>query len=153
MYRILFYKNTKESETSDSDNTQLPITWFDGSYNKNVIPFPILFNKKRLLSSFSKEIILEKAQRYIELNINQLLRIESTTQGSTLFLENNAFWTTKKVIENFESDLVHHSFFRVNKNTLINLHHLKSFITCDAVITLSNMEAIPVDAKKKEHLL
>jgi DNA-binding LytR/AlgR family response regulator len=87
------------------------------------------------------------------LNINQLLRIESTTQGSTLFLENNAFWTTKKVIENFESDLVHHSFFRVNKNTLINLHHLKSFITCDAVITLSNMEAIPVDAKKKEHLL
>ena len=29
-------------------------------------------------------------------------------------------------------------FFRVNDKTLINLHHLESFITCDAIVTVED---------------
>ena len=153
MYRILFYKHPYQSETTDSNNTQEPVTWFDGIYNRNKISCPILFNKKRLLSSVSKEIILEKGQRFIELNLNQLLRIESTQQGSTLFFEDKTFWTTEKNIDKFELELERYLFFRVNKNHLVNLSYIERLITCDAVVTLSNMDVIPVDAIKKDKLL
>jgi DNA-binding LytR/AlgR family response regulator len=146
------YGTPNKEETKDSKNNLEPITWFDGLYYKNQIPNTILFNKKPLLSSVSKELILKKGQRYIELELNQLLRIESSAQGSTIFLQKEAFWTTDKTIEQFESDLEHSFFFRVNNHNLINLHHLTSFISCDAIVTLSNKEAIPVDSKSKDKL-
>lgn len=152
MYRTLFYGTPKKGEYTDSKHHLEPITWFDGLYYKNEIPYTILFNKKPLISTVSKELILQKGQRYIELELNQLLRIESSAHGSTLFLQNDTFWTTKKTLEQFESDLEHSFFCRVNSRNLINLHHLTSFITCDAIVTLSNKEAIPVDAKLKGKL-
>jgi len=153
MYRILFYDNLNQTKEIDSASTNLPIIWLDGVYSKNQIPFPIQFNKEQLLSADSKEIILEKGQRYIELNLNQLLHIEAIRNGSNLFLENKGFWTTEKSIEIFESDLKGNFFLRANKAHLINLKHFESFITCDAIITLSNKEAIPVDSTKKDQIL
>ncbi len=152
MYRVLFYLYTSKDPIADSKNSLVPITWFDGFYYRNEIPYPILYNKQPLSDKDSGKSILKKGQRYIELDLKQLLRIESATQGSILFLENKAYWTTEKPIDLFEKELSDHMFFRVNDKTLINLHHLESFITCDAIVTLSNKEAIPVDAKIKEKL-
>lgn len=152
MYRVLFYNYNNTIETENSKQALDPATWFDGVYYRNEVPFPILFNKKSLHHSVSKELVLEKGQRFIEIDLNQLMRIESTPQGSMLFLENKAFWITEKNIALFEKDLDSNMFFRVNNKTLINMHHLESFITCDAIVTLSDKEAIPVDAKIKDKL-
>lgn len=153
MYRILFYNYQNNSEAEDSAAVQKPICWFDGLYNWNEIPYPILYSKERLVSLVTKEIILEKGQRFVELELNQLLRIESTQQGSLLFLENKAFWTTEKSIDRFYSDLKFHLFFRVNKNHLVSLNHVKQLIKCDGMIILSNMDTIPVNEFEAEQML
>ncbi|MBN1649905.1 MAG: LytTR family transcriptional regulator [Bacteroidales bacterium] len=152
MYRVLFYSFNSNNLKAESKTSLAPITWFDGFYSKNEIPYPILFNKQPLVKTDSGESILKKGQRYIELDLNVLMRIESSKHGSSLILENTTFWTTEKTIDLFEKELCDNMFFRVNDKTLINLHHLESFITCDAIVTLSNKEAIPVDAKIKEKL-
>ena len=139
MYRILFY-----NEISQSTKNQEPIIWFDAFYHRNDIPHPILFNKKRMLSKESKEVILEKGQHYIELDLDRLLRIEARDHGTILFLENKTFWTTEKSIDKFELELKSNLFLRVNNNHLISLKHVKQFVKCDAMITLSNLDSIPI---------
>jgi two-component system LytT family response regulator len=121
-------------------------------YSQNEIPFPILYCNDRLENTKSGVLILDKGQRFLELDLNNIIRIESHALGSTVFMVNKAFWTTGKLIDQFEAELKLFEFLRVHASHLINMRYIERFVRCDAFITLSTSDAIPVDSKSNEHI-
>jgi len=153
MNRILFYHQPNTNQTSDYDANPEPVTWFDGIYIHNEIPFQVLFNKEKLVSSKTGGVILDKGQRFFSSFISEILRIEWHESGSIVHLNNHSFWTTAKSIDEFETDLDGLMFFRVHAHHLVNIHYVKRFVICDAFITLNNSEAIPVDSQNDQSFL
>lgn len=146
MHRIIV-RNSTQIETIDESRQDEPLTWFEGIYSRNEIPFPILYNHERLISTKSGEVILDRGERFIEHNLSDIIRIEFHELGSTVFLTNKSFWTTSKPIDRFAEELNGCLFFRVHPKHLVNFRYMESFVRCDAFITLSTSEAIPVDSK------
>ncbi|MBC7124478.1 MAG: LytTR family transcriptional regulator DNA-binding domain-containing protein [Bacteroidales bacterium] len=152
MYRVLFYQNNISDEQLNQNSKQKLATWIDGIYSHNEIPYPILYSRERLVCSNTKKVILEKGQPFIEIDVAFITQIEYHEQGSTVFLSNKSFWLTNKKIDQFEEELKGSLFLRVHTNHIVNLRHMENFVKCDAFITLSTNDAIPVDSKSKEML-
>ncbi|HDP74414.1 MAG TPA: LytTR family transcriptional regulator [Bacteroidales bacterium] len=150
MYRVLFYQNTISEEPSPQVSKPDIVTWIDGIYSNNEIPFPILYSRENLECSKTRMAILKKGQPFIEIDVAYIARIEYHPHGSTVFLIGKSFWLTSKGIDQLEQELKDSLFFRVHPNHLVNLRLMENFVKCDAFITLSTCEAIPVDAKCKD---
>lgn len=153
MNRILFYQQPQIDQENSLEDDLQPVTWFDGVYMHNEIPLPVLFNKKKLVNARTGELILQEGQRYFSSDVQDILRIEWHEQGSIVRMSDHTFWTTEKLIDQFEQELAGLKFFRVHPHHLVNIHYVERFVICDAFITLSNSEAIPVDSGNDPSIL
>ncbi|HAN79265.1 MAG TPA: hypothetical protein DCQ31_16605 [Bacteroidales bacterium] len=147
MYRIVLYNSANQKQ--ESATNLLPVLWFDGVFEKNEIPYPILYNKKNMKTS-SGELILAADSYFLKFNTGDFLRIESNLNGSSVFLLGNILITTDKPIDEFENVLKNSLFFRVHANHLINMRYTERIVKCDSFIILSNSDAIPMDTQNNE---
>jgi two-component system, LytTR family, response regulator len=86
--------------------------------------------------------------------INQIIRIESSSNYSKIFFKNGKSLLVTKLLKDFEEILVPYHFYRIHNSHLINLSYLKKYVRGDGgQVVLTNDEVIDVARRKKEEFL
>ncbi|MEO5649283.1 MAG: LytTR family DNA-binding domain-containing protein [Ginsengibacter sp.] len=86
--------------------------------------------------------------------INQIVRIESSSNYSKIFFKDGKNILVTKLLKDFEEILLPYRFFRIHNSHLINLSYLKKYIRGDGgQVVLQNNEVIDVSRRKKEEFL
>ncbi len=84
--------------------------------------------KKEQIHQTDKSIILKKHKELIKLNLKSITMITCDGYISTLsFLDNRKPISVSKLLKEFEKELTPYGFFRISKNTLVNINHIYSF--------------------------
>lgn len=86
--------------------------------------------------------------------IKDILRIESSSNYSRLFLAGGNSLLVTKLLKDFEEILMPHGFFRVHKSHLINMGYIRKYIRGDGgQIVMENGDMVDVARRKKEEFL
>ena len=86
--------------------------------------------------------------------INQILRIESSSNYSKIYFKDGKHILVTKLLKDFEEILLPYRFFRIHNSHLINLTYIKKYIRGDGgQVVMQNNEVIDVARRKKEEFL
>ena len=86
--------------------------------------------------------------------IKDILRIESSSNYSKIFFNDNSQVLVSKILKDFEEILVPYRFFRIHHSHLINLAYIKKYLRGDGgQVILQNNEVIDVSRRKKDEFL
>jgi DNA-binding LytR/AlgR family response regulator len=131
------------------------ITWFDTSYvPSDTLPLHTWERYDALISNFDECIeILKQGDKYCFVPLQSIVRIEDTSKECNIHLTNRDYISSTVPIDFFEEVFKDHKFFRVHANHLINLMHMNRFVRCNAFITLSNSDAIPVGSGNEQKII
>jgi two-component system LytT family response regulator len=90
----------------------------------------------------------------IFLGLEDIVRCESNSKYTTIFLTGNKKIVSSRTLGDFE-DLLHpYGFFRIHKSYLINLKHLKKYIRGEGgQVMMSDGAGLEVSRRKKDELL
>lgn len=88
------------------------------------------------------------------LQIKQIIRIESSSNYSKLFLQSGQHLVVTRQLKDFEELLQDYRFYRVHHSHLINLNYIAKYVRGDGgQITMRNGDMIDVSRRKKEVFL
>jgi two-component system, LytTR family, response regulator len=86
--------------------------------------------------------------------IKNIIRIESSTNYSRLYLTNKHSILVTKLLKDFEELLTPYRFFRVHNSHLINLNYISKYIRGDGgQVVMENGDVVDVSRRKKEQFL
>ena len=86
--------------------------------------------------------------------IKDILRVESSSNYSRIYLSGGQNLLVTKLLKDFEEILLPHGFFRVHKSHLINLGYIRKYIRGDGgQIVMENGDMVDVARRKKEEFL
>jgi len=86
--------------------------------------------------------------------IKTIIRIESSTNYSRLYLTNKRSVLVTKLLKDFEELLTPYRFFRVHNSHLINLNYISKYIRGDGgQVVMENGDVVDVSRRKKEQFL
>jgi two-component system LytT family response regulator len=86
--------------------------------------------------------------------IKTIIRIESSTNYSRLYLTNKHSLLVTKLLKDFEELLTPYRFFRVHNSHLINLNYISKYIRGDGgQVVMENGDVVDVSRRKKEEFL
>jgi len=86
--------------------------------------------------------------------IKNIIRIESSTNYSRLYLVNKHSLLVTKLLKDFEELLTPYRFFRVHNSHLINLNYISKYIRGDGgQVVMENGDVVDVARRKKEQFL
>jgi two-component system LytT family response regulator len=86
--------------------------------------------------------------------IKNIIRIESSTNYSRLYLINKQPLLVTKLLKDFEEVLTPYRFFRVHNCHLINLNYISKYIRGDGgQVMMENGDVVDVSRRKKEEFL
>jgi two-component system LytT family response regulator len=86
--------------------------------------------------------------------INQIVRIESSSNYSKIYFKDGKNILVTKLLKDFEEILLPYRFFRIHNSHLINLSYIKKYIRGDGgQVVMQNNEVIDVSRRKKEEFL
>lgn len=86
--------------------------------------------------------------------IKNIIRIESSSSYSRIFLLNGESILVTKLLKEFEDLLIPYRFFRVHNSHLINLNYIKKYLRADGgQVLLDNGDLIDVARRKKEEFI
>jgi two-component system LytT family response regulator len=96
-----------------------------------------------------KKIILKERNTIIQVDIESITMIVCEGYLSTICFLNEKRISVSKLLKDFETELIPYGFFRVNRNTLVNLKHIYSFQNgCKRLITMVDGNKIIVSFRK-----
>jgi two-component system LytT family response regulator len=82
--------------------------------------------------------------------INQIIRIESSSNYSKIFFKDGKNMLVTKLLKDFEEILLPYRFFRIHNSHLIILSYIKKYIRGDGgQVVMQNNEVIDVSRRKK----
>ncbi|MBS1565110.1 MAG: response regulator transcription factor [Bacteroidetes bacterium] len=88
------------------------------------------------------------------LPIHDILRIESSSNYSKLFLHDGRSMVVTRLLKDFESMLSSYRFYRVHHSHLVNLRYVRKYIRGDGgQVVMQNGDVIDVARRKKEEFL
>ena len=88
------------------------------------------------------------------ININHIVRIESSSNYSKLYLLNGQALLVTRLLKDFEEMLLPYRFYRVHHSHVINLSHIKKYIRGEGgQVVMQNGDVIDVARRKKEEFL
>jgi two-component system, LytTR family, response regulator len=100
------------------------------------------------------KIAINTAEGIEFIEIKTILRIESSSNYSKLFLLNGKNILVTKLLKDFEDMLVPYHFYRIHNSHLINLKYIKKYLRGDGgQVIMQNDEIIDVSRRKKEEFL
>lgn len=86
--------------------------------------------------------------------IAQIIRIESSSNYSKMYLTDGKSILISRLLKDFEEILSPYNFFRIHHSHLINLNHIKKYIRGDGgQVVMSNNEKVDVSRRKREEFL
>lgn len=86
--------------------------------------------------------------------IKNIIRIESSTNYSRLYLMNRQPLLVTKLLKDFEELLMPYRFFRVHNSHLINLNYISKYIRGDGGhVVMENGDLVDISRRKKEEFL
>lgn len=97
--------------------------------------------------------ILKKGDSFYLIPLAEIIRLEQTARETNIILLSKKYVSTSLTLQVFDDVLSGFRFVRIHQNHLVNLDHLSSFVNCNAYITLSNSDAIPVAKGNDKKLL
>lgn len=131
------------------------ITWLE-SFNLTVASNPIQKwngSEALVLSNDENTFILQPQEEFQLIAIDSIVRIENHSYETRFYLENGEYFTSYKPLNMLVDELMQHQFFLIHPNHLINIKHLKTFVQCNAFVTLSNSDAIPVSIGNDQQIV
>ncbi len=97
--------------------------------------------------------VLTEGEKYIVVGISSIVRVENIADESVFYLGNNDSFTTYKPLSVIAEVFKDHLFYMIHPNHLINIDHMKSFVKCNAFVTMSNSDAIPVSLGEDKSII
>ncbi len=86
--------------------------------------------------------------------INDILRCESESNYTTIFLANGEKHTSAKTLKDFEQLLTEYNFIRIHQSHLVNALHIKQYLKGDGgTIILTDNSTVEVSRRHKEELM
>lgn len=146
MPKVLILLSSKIDAASINRNRNDVITWFEAT-NFNIIDLQTLtWNNWQPLTDYNDKSIeiLQKNDDFVPINITDIIRVEQITNEVNFILPNNQYVCTSIGLNQVEEIFQQYDFIRIHQNHLVNVKQLKSFVRCNAFVTLSNSEALPV---------
>jgi two-component system LytT family response regulator len=95
-------------------------------------------------------IILPTCKGTMAIPVQQIIRIQSISNYSKLFLNNGRTLVVAKVLHFFEEHPLLYSFVRIHRTHLVNLNFIKTYHSAKTgVLLLHNGETVTVAKRKK----
>jgi DNA-binding LytR/AlgR family response regulator len=136
---------SSDNATIDSVLAESVITWFDIQNFSTISCQKRKWTGNALISKNDENVaILLPDDDYYIVGIESIVRVENRNSESNFFLNNGDFFTTPTPFSIVVEQLKAHQFFLIHPSHLINIKHLKTFVQCNAFVTLSNSDAVPV---------
>ena len=129
---------TKAQIALDRENQEVKITTFLEYFEKD--------NK-------DKKLILKTTDKMYILEISKIIRLESSSNYTTFFVEDNQQIMVAKSIKEYEELLVNYGFFRIHQSNLVNLSFLSMYDKRNQQIMLKDGALLPVATRKAQDLV
>lgn len=101
-----------------------------------------------------QKIALPTLEGYEMVLSEQIVRCESDSNYTLIFLKNNGKTVVSKTLKEVEELLEGHHFFRVHHSHLINLNEIKKYVKGDGgYLVMSDNSTVSVSRSKKDALL
>ncbi|MEO7445285.1 MAG: LytTR family DNA-binding domain-containing protein [Ferruginibacter sp.] len=85
------------------------------------------------------------------LQIKDIIRVESLSNYSKIFLVGGSSLLVSKSLKDFDEILTAYGFFRLHNSHLINMNHIKKYIKADGgQVVMQNGDIIDVSRRKKD---
>jgi len=104
-------------------------------------------------TNLNKKIILNTSSSLFVVEINQLLRCESSENYTRVFVKGKDSIMMAKTLKEFEEILSTYGFFRIHQSHLINIHYVDAFDKSNNIVLLKTGDRIPISTRKKENFL
>jgi two-component system LytT family response regulator len=112
--------------------------------------------KKSLQESKSQEdsIAIPTSEGMEFISIRNIIRIESSSNYSRLYLLNGQILLVTRLLKDFEEMLLPYRFYRVHHSHVINLSYIKKYIRGEGgQVVMQNGDVIDVARRKKDEFL
>ncbi len=113
-----------------------------------------LFHNLKNIRGISKKISVPTVSGLTFLEVNDIIRCESTINYTTLYLKEGKKMTVARTLKEFEELLGEYHFFRVHQSHLINLHYIKSYNRGKGGrVSMSDNTEIEVSTRRKDDFM
>ena len=138
------YTNLSQLVTKLFDGMGLANNKFSLSINSDEKPENVS-DKRRIAISALNEII------YVELG--NIIRLESDSNYTNIFLVGNKKITSSKLLKDYEN-ILSTNFFRSHKSFIVNLDYIEKYVKADGgyIVMVDNVQ-IPVSREKRQTLV
>ena len=130
------------------------VLWF---YANNTIPNSIVvrtWSTSTPLRGKDENNIVAMGESFFVLSLQSIVRFqEGDGCESIVHTSGGDFFTIKSTFEKFANSLTGDGFFLIHPEHLININHLKSFVQCNAFVTLTNSDALPVSLGNDKRII
>ena len=122
--------------------------------NKDLLKIEtLLSNIKKPTETFNK-IAVKTSERITVVDLNDLIRCESDTSYTLIFLSDRKKIVSSKNLKEYDEILSGSGFLRTHKSHLVNINFIKSFEKAGGgYLVLKDNSKIPVSVRKKEFVL
>jgi DNA-binding LytR/AlgR family response regulator len=90
---------------------------------------------------------------YVVIPITSIVRVKWQSNECSFLLNEGDYFSALVPLPIIAEDFSDYQFIRIHPNHLINLNYLKSFVQCDAFVTLTNTDSIPVSSENSERII
>ncbi|MFI5132669.1 MAG: LytR/AlgR family response regulator transcription factor [Chitinophagales bacterium] len=114
----------------------------------------VLLQNTRPQNGIPGRIIVPTSSGFEIFDVTEIMRCESTSNYTTIYLKNKQKLMVAKTLKEFEDMLTEHGFFRIHNSHLVNLAYIKSYNRGKggSVILTDGME-LDVSTRRKEDFL
>lgn len=86
--------------------------------------------------------------------ISDIIRMESSSNYTTIFIQNQKPLLVSRTLKEFEDQLTSKGFLRVHNSHLINIQHIKTYTKGEGgTVTMADNSQVDVSRRKKEEFL
>lgn len=87
------------------------------------------------------------------LKVNDIIRLESESNYSLVYLVNHKKYMVSKTLKYFEEKLLPYNFMRIHQSHLINLLHMKEIDHADNICVMSDGTKLEISKRKKKDFM
>ena len=101
-----------------------------------------------------KKIPLPTSDGFVFVNIDDIIAAEADRAYAIFALKNGNKIMVSKPLGDFEERLLKHTFFRVHKSHIINLHEIVNYVRGEGGhVVMTNQSVVPVSRTRKDEFL
>jgi len=87
------------------------------------------------------------------LKVNDIIRLQSESNYTLFYLQNNKKILVSKTLKNFEEKLLPYNFLRIHQSHLINLAHMKEIDHGDNFALMADGSKVEISKRKKKEFM